>query len=1220
MSQIVTFSTIPLYKKGAFCYDEGTKISIDGRVYLLGKKLGRGGEGEVFDIAGLPDYVAKIYYPERINERQIQKIKCIVNANIFAQSLIAPRQIIYNTDGKFIGFIMKKVKGENFDEIFLNNFNTYTKKEFYTLIINVLKALDILDSNSSHQILMGDINFGNIQVSNKTDVFLIDLDSIQIDGFPNPVGTEDFLHPSIIGKHFPDFLRTEEHEFFAVAVLLFRCFIWLHPYSYKGGSSVASNITAGIFPYNLDGSYTDKTPNGERNNKHWKELDSEIRQAFYNVFANKSVVSIKEWLKIVETAYRKAQDGVYDPSTSKLKSRICKKCGKAFYVSSDGFDDGLCPECSSSLINQRLVTQVMSLYIGAIKKPVNPFRGNNNQYCKRCNTYISRSRTLAAPGTVVWLYCDKCRRSIRQILAEENSFYDAFYGYGKTIESLGPEKAAFKIAKVVSIFKSRINGYEDAAEVQELLFKQQISCLQISLFSNFLKQIVDFLKADYKKTFTTEAERKKHVKQIDDFVTIADSVSLSYNHNNFRFKDLGCYEYFKKRLMDEKDAIEKVIISKCSCCGREDRAFYIRPEVISSCCRSCLNTEPYNCPVCGEYVGRKPRYEIARLTKLEKFCSVCASKERLLQKQIAELDSYSNFKGCTFEEINYEKAESLLNDQVRNLEPKQNPFISVGYNVGLTEKAKKVKASIKLEKACFSKYILRIKRIENSIGQDTDFDYIYPKCLELDSIKEEIETKSAFAENKFKRYKDFSSAPAIISKIEEIKMTKSSSLTLFYSAIAQCENSISKFEDSIDFDIENVSLDERAAKFATIWKNLAVAIYPYRNTSEAIPILNKISLYSELEMKETEIYGPFFSKLRGYEAIRYNLSDEEQIGTDFKGLDELRRNLPLNGYSVKKRTIAVVKSDNLTVPLMLPEVSFGYSEFYRLNKNLKDKIKAQEDRRTLLLLLANGSYVFKSPEFNMPIQNWNKNSINQMHSKIESLDKVEQCYKDKALECVKTCENAMSGYYKIKQSLQEYQKALLRDYRMIDSSFLTSKKEEIDNYKLNYNFESNIEDLLEETERMEVDFKRRLLEVLAKEKANVSINRTNIIKTGLMVIETILLLVLGYLNREEREFFHIAILFAVKDVILLVFDVKAKRIAKKVKTMNKNGPGYYYQANEQYLSVLFLFTEAIFGGVYYPWLFISYFFVAGYFIFCSESKFKYRLDSNFSRIFEKKYI
>ena len=135
MSQIVTFSTIPLYKKGAFCYDEGTKISIDGRIYLLGKKLGRGGEGEVFDIAGLPDYVAKIYYPERINERQIQKIKCIVNANIFAQSLIAPRQIIYNTDGKFIGFIMKKVKGENFDEIFLNNFNTYTKKEFYTLIL-----------------------------------------------------------------------------------------------------------------------------------------------------------------------------------------------------------------------------------------------------------------------------------------------------------------------------------------------------------------------------------------------------------------------------------------------------------------------------------------------------------------------------------------------------------------------------------------------------------------------------------------------------------------------------------------------------------------------------------------------------------------------------------------------------------------------------------------------------------------------------------------------------------------------------------------------------------------------------------------------------------------------------------------------------------------------------------------------------------------------------
>lgn len=41
-----------------------------GKAVQLGKLLGRGGEGAVFEIVGQPDLVAKIYHPDKARERQ----------------------------------------------------------------------------------------------------------------------------------------------------------------------------------------------------------------------------------------------------------------------------------------------------------------------------------------------------------------------------------------------------------------------------------------------------------------------------------------------------------------------------------------------------------------------------------------------------------------------------------------------------------------------------------------------------------------------------------------------------------------------------------------------------------------------------------------------------------------------------------------------------------------------------------------------------------------------------------------------------------------------------------------------------------------------------------------------------------------------------------------------------------------------------------------------
>ena len=83
-----------------------------------------------------------------------------------------------------------------------------------------------------------------------TNIWMVDTDSFQIENFPCPVGTVNFTAPEIQGRKYPEFLRSKEHELFAVATMLF---MLLHPgkppYSQQGGGSPSDNIKAMDFPY-----------------------------------------------------------------------------------------------------------------------------------------------------------------------------------------------------------------------------------------------------------------------------------------------------------------------------------------------------------------------------------------------------------------------------------------------------------------------------------------------------------------------------------------------------------------------------------------------------------------------------------------------------------------------------------------------------------------------------------------------------------------------------------------------------------------------------------------------------------------------------------------------------------------------------------------------------------------------------------------------------------
>ena len=84
--------------------------------------------------------------------------------------------------------------------------------------------------------LVGDVNQSNVQVSNQALVRLIDCDSFQVrmngKAFLCEVGVAHYIPPELQGKSLRSLVRTENHDRFGLAVLIYQLlFVGRHPYA-----------------------------------------------------------------------------------------------------------------------------------------------------------------------------------------------------------------------------------------------------------------------------------------------------------------------------------------------------------------------------------------------------------------------------------------------------------------------------------------------------------------------------------------------------------------------------------------------------------------------------------------------------------------------------------------------------------------------------------------------------------------------------------------------------------------------------------------------------------------------------------------------------------------------------------------------------------------------------------------------------------------------------
>lgn len=310
----------------------------------LGKLLGKGGEGAVYEISGTKDRVAKIYHQAPSSEK-VAKLEAMLELkNERLTSLAAwPLDILRFSTGTPVGFIMPNVAGHK--DIHCLYSPCSRKIEFpsadWRFLIraaaNTARAFGAI-----HEVfcVIGDVNPGNVRVSDKATVRLVDCDSFQITTgshrFLCEVAQPLFVPPELQGKSFQHgVLRSPNHDNFGLAVFIFYLlFLGKHPFAGRflgqGDMSVEQAIREFRFPFGRNHATfeMEPPPNCPPISIASKPLESLMERSFSPAGAHENArPSPREWVTALERLETQLKTCNFNPSHQYFNGlRECPWC------------------------------------------------------------------------------------------------------------------------------------------------------------------------------------------------------------------------------------------------------------------------------------------------------------------------------------------------------------------------------------------------------------------------------------------------------------------------------------------------------------------------------------------------------------------------------------------------------------------------------------------------------------------------------------------------------------------------------------------------------------------------------------------------------------------------------------------------------------------------------------------------------------------------------
>jgi len=385
----------------------------------LGGMIASGGEGSVYETS--TEFVAKIYKQDKVTVRRREKVMLMTKNPMEFDGICFPVAPLFNSRTEFVGYLMEKAEGEELqtsvfcaEPVFRKKHPDWKKEDLVQLCITILTKIEFLHSNN---IIIGDLNPGNILVKSPTEVWFVDTDSYQIEDYPCPVGKPSYTAPEIQGKAFNSFLRTMGNENFAIATLLFQIMILGKlPYAHADGGSQIENIMEMNFPYTLGGPGNEHAPDGKWKFM-WSHLSYEVKETFWNTFRKDGALngedkrpSAVEWkqrlttyLGLLRCGKMAKQDPMSEsifPTRPKGKRgalwAVCRHCGERFpYYENESENKAkppvYCPKCINEIVLTIECEDCKELF--DIRVPeYDYYMDNKYELPKRCPTCRNRRK------------------------------------------------------------------------------------------------------------------------------------------------------------------------------------------------------------------------------------------------------------------------------------------------------------------------------------------------------------------------------------------------------------------------------------------------------------------------------------------------------------------------------------------------------------------------------------------------------------------------------------------------------------------------------------------------------------------------------------------------------------------------------------------------------------------------------------------------------------
>jgi serine/threonine protein kinase len=269
--------------------------------YELTTLLAEGGEGQIYTIKNRPDIVAKTFKPHYRTTIRAQKITRMIELPTIAHTSWPIETLTVN--GAFTGYVMTKIDGAQSIHHIFNPRNKLALgyNKCYEIALNIAKCVANIHQ---HGHILGDINESNFLYRNNGEIYLVDVDSIQVESYLCHVGKPEYTPPELSSQDLSTTVRSSNHDNFGLAVIIFQLLMGVLPFNaipraqgaYRGTRIDLHCKNHSIFPHIPNTSYA-PPPHGFT----FRQLPDKIQPLFEKAFTTHTRPTAQEWVSALES-------------------------------------------------------------------------------------------------------------------------------------------------------------------------------------------------------------------------------------------------------------------------------------------------------------------------------------------------------------------------------------------------------------------------------------------------------------------------------------------------------------------------------------------------------------------------------------------------------------------------------------------------------------------------------------------------------------------------------------------------------------------------------------------------------------------------------------------------------------------------------------------------------------------------------------------------------